>query len=242
MAPSFSHLQQKKLIAEFPFHLGELLMCLGFFFVALVDQVVHWLLHHYQDLQTNPSEMITAAVTRRSRRGIGSVADLIENDMENQKREHDDEHERQVATHQSGTTLSISNNRIVLAEPSCTPELPYHHHALPATASFSGLLMVLALSVHELFEGLAVGLENSSSNVMIMFISVFFHKVVISFCVGVERLVAKSGFCSMFFYVFSFAFASPLGIFLGIIISTSSSNQVASTEVLSVILQGKLLR
>lgn len=33
------------------------------------------------------------------------------------------------------------------------------------TAALRGLLIVLALSIHELFEGLAVGLESSTSHV-----------------------------------------------------------------------------
>lgn len=33
------------------------------------------------------------------------------------------------------------------------------------TSALRGLLIVLALSIHELFEGLAVGLESSTSNV-----------------------------------------------------------------------------
>jgi solute carrier family 39 (zinc transporter), member 1/2/3 len=250
VSENVSNLQSRGLIANYPFHLAELLMCVGFFFVALVDQIVHCYLHRYMRQHSENEQSIGPAVVRnRGGVGHGSIADLIENDVENQKREHDDEHERQLTVrgvirasapslqhNTSQNSINLPCNRTV----ENSPDLPYHHHTLPANASFGGILMVLALSVHELFEGLAVGLENSSSNVFIMFISVFFHKVVISFCVGVERIVAKSGFCSMFLYVFSFAFASPLGIFFGIIISNSSSSadSVSSSEVLSVFLQG----
>lgn len=46
-----------------------------------------------------------------------------------------------------------------------------HHSHMPVvqgddiTAALRGLLIVLALSIHELFEGLAVGLESSAYHV-----------------------------------------------------------------------------
>lgn len=51
----------------------------------------------------------------------------------------------------------------------------HHHSHMPVgesgddvTSALRGLLIVLALSIHELFEGLAVGLESSTSNVWLV--------------------------------------------------------------------------
>ena len=74
----------------------------------------------------------------------------------------------------------------------------------------------MALSVHELFEGLAVGLEHEPANVYYMFASVAAHKVVIAFCIGVELMVHKTKTWLRIVYVFVYAVVSPLGIGIGI--------------------------
>ncbi|XP_018332891.1 zinc transporter ZIP1 isoform X2 [Agrilus planipennis] len=101
--------------------------------------------------------------------------------------------------------------------------------------SFRGFLIVLALSVHELFEGLAVGLESSTNSVWYMFGAVSAHKIVIAFCIGVELIVSDISKLLTIFYVFTFAIVSPLGIGIGIALS---EDQKDSTEVVSVVLQG----
>ena len=45
---------------------------------------------------------------------------------------------------------------------------------------------VLALSLHAVFEGLAVGLEDTTAGVWTLFAAIASHKFVISFCMGVE--------------------------------------------------------
>lgn len=94
----------------------------------------------------------------------------------------------------------------------------------------------MALSVHELFEGLAVGLESEPANVWYMFGSVAAHKVVIAFCIGVELMVHKTQSWLMLIYVFIYAIVSPLGIGVGILLSNNGDND--GYLIASVILQG----
>ena len=56
---------------------------------------------------------------------------------------------------------------------------------------FRDFFFVLALSMHAVFEGLAVGLEGDEEGVWILFTAVCTHKFVMAFCMGVE-LVRKS--------------------------------------------------
>lgn len=103
-------------------------------------------------------------------------------------------------------------------------------------SSIRGLLIVMALSVHELFEGLAVGLEDEPSNVWYMFGSVAAHKLVIAFCIGVELMVHKTKTWLMLVYIFIYAIVSPLGIGIGILVSNNGEND--GYLIASVILQG----
>lgn len=52
--------------------------------------------------------------------------------------------------------------------------------------SFRDFFFVLALSMHAVFEGLAVGLEGDEEGVWILFTAVCCHKFVMAFCMGVE--------------------------------------------------------
>ncbi|CAF4868979.1 unnamed protein product [Pieris macdunnoughi] len=99
-----------------------------------------------------------------------------------------------------------------------------------------GLLVVLALSIHELFEGLAVGLEASARSVWYMFGAVSAHKYIIAFCIGVELLAAGTKRWLSIVYIFTFSFVSALGIGVGILLVGGAG--AASAGLYSVVLQG----
>lgn len=100
-------------------------------------------------------------------------------------------------------------------------------------------LTVLALSLHAVFEGLAVGLEKDTKDVWILFagkfkllkylkknlilifnfIAVATHKYVISFCVGLELFHARTRLALYTAYIIIYAILTPIGIGIGIAIS-----------------------
>ncbi|XP_011152236.1 zinc transporter ZIP1 isoform X3 [Harpegnathos saltator] len=103
-------------------------------------------------------------------------------------------------------------------------------------SSLRGLLIVLGLSVHELFEGLAIGLESSGNYVWYMFGAVAAHKFVIAFCIGVELIASKTRWYLSVIYVFTFAVVSPIGIGVGMLLVGGGS--AAASGPMAVILQG----
>uniref|UniRef100_A0A6P7F0T3 Uncharacterized protein LOC114324828 n=1 Tax=Diabrotica virgifera virgifera TaxID=50390 RepID=A0A6P7F0T3_DIAVI len=74
------------------------------------------------------------------------------------------------------------------------------------TAIIRGLLLTLALCIHELFESLAVGLENSPCNVWYMSAAISAHKFVISFCIGMELVISGIKTYLVVIYVFILSF------------------------------------
>ncbi|XP_052127405.1 zinc transporter ZIP1-like [Frankliniella occidentalis] len=95
-----------------------------------------------------------------------------------------------------------------------------------------GLLVVLGLSVHELLEGLAVGLERSPARVWALFVAVASHKFVISFCVGVQLVGMGSRAAFVCAYVGAFSFMSALGIALGMAATASEGAAAGATATL----------
>ncbi|XP_011860607.1 PREDICTED: zinc transporter ZIP3-like isoform X2 [Vollenhovia emeryi] len=129
--------------------------------------------------------------------------------------------------------------------PSCTNNSHAHagHSHLPAImdddfviTSLRGLLIVLGLSVHELFEGLAIGLESSAGHVWYMFLAVASHKFVIAFCIGVELIASRTRTYLSVIYTCTFAVVSPIGIGIGMALVGGSS--AAASGPMAVILQG----
>ncbi|XP_058442686.1 zinc transporter ZIP1 [Malaya genurostris] len=232
-------------IPELRFSLGEFLMCSGFFIIYLVEELVHVYLHRHErkvnEAKINELDAASGAIMRGTharesiitrkknsdvRSGSISTADLISNDLENQKR---------------GIKSEINGSMMI--DNTHHPHDHHVHHHVPTSnvdgklvSSIRGLLIVLALSVHELFEGLAVGLEGSTSTVWYMFGAVAAHKFVIAFCVGVELIVAQTSFWLAIGYIFIYSVVSPLGIGIGILLSNGSSGD--DMQVISVILQG----
>ncbi|CAG9824166.1 unnamed protein product [Phaedon cochleariae] len=172
-------------------HYAELLMCIGFFVMYLVEECVHV----YLQMKEKSQEM---AVLRRSlsiRRGVSIDVNRIE---------EDEEKPAKLFGYSEGPRPSQHSHQAG------------HSHLVFGTSStvtiVRGLLVVLALSVHELFEGLAVGLESSPAAVWYMFGAVSAHKLVIAFCIGVELVTSGLKTSLVILYVFTFAVVSPLGI------------------------------
>ena len=57
-------------------------------------------------------------------------------------------------------------------------------------ATLRGFLVILALSLHAVFEGIALGLTRSESSVWFLFFAIASHKYVISFCIGMQFIAS----------------------------------------------------
>ncbi|XP_063169919.1 zinc transporter ZIP1-like [Candoia aspera] len=92
----------------------------------------------------------------------------------------------------------------------------------PSPSPFRSLALILSLSLHAVFEGLALGLQDSGSGVLQLAATVLLHKSVIAAGLGLLLLqsrlplpwLAASGSC--------FVLMSPLGVGLGMAVSHSS--------------------
>ncbi|VDD76241.1 unnamed protein product [Mesocestoides corti] len=88
-----------------------------------------------------------------------------------------------------------------------------------ASTFFRIMLLLIALSVHSVFEGLAVGLQRSISEVVTLFSALLLHKVIMAASIGVSLATARQqrgGIVkSQWIGALVFSFASPLGVLIG---------------------------
>lgn len=201
-------------------HYAELLMCVGFFVMYFVEECVHLYLHQKQ--KSKNSHLLS--------KGLSVRRGELEID------EKECEVKRTIPDY--GSTIQNNNHE--------WPNHGGHSHAdhshvivdlsdNSTIAIIRGLLVVLALSVHELFEGLSIGLENSSRHVWYMFGAVSAHKLVIAFCIGIELVSSGLKTVIIVTYIFTFAVVSPIGIGIGLILTNEGES---STTKASVFLQG----
>ncbi|VDM32783.1 unnamed protein product [Hydatigera taeniaeformis] len=96
--------------------------------------------------------------------------------------------------------------------------LPDDSEGVPST--FRIMLLLIALSVHSIFEGLAVGLQRSVSEVLTLFSALILHKIIMAISTGVSLATAhkarEGGIPrSQWMGALFFALASPIGVLIG---------------------------
>ncbi|KAK9308586.1 hypothetical protein QLX08_001447 [Tetragonisca angustula] len=114
--------------------------------------------------------------------------------------------------------------------------LCHGNHSEPCADSNTNLVgLLLALTVHAVLEGLAVGLQKVTSEVFLLVGAVASHKFVVGFCLGVELAGANSTIPRLVLAIFVFSSGSAIGIGIGMLTFNMKNKW---TEVAVPILQG----
>lgn len=104
---------------------------------------------------------------------------------------------------------------------------------------FRCIMIVFALSFHSIFDGLAIGLQNSTSAVIQLMIAISMHKLLIALVVGLEIFSATKSVSRVFLYMLPFSLMSPLGLIVAAVTKVNLSDTV--TGILSGLSTGSLL-
>ncbi|XP_059047985.1 zinc transporter ZIP3 [Achroia grisella] len=170
--------------------LSELMLCIGFFLVYFVDEIVHLFYragneHHGHD-ETH----------YQGRYGSSEVTGLLSSNRN--ARTEDGE---------MGRCCGDTGN----------PRMCHVSHTPPCNRSFSGVIGLLcALFVHSFLEGLAIGLQETSTQVLLILGAVCAHKFVVGFCLGAEICASAPGrLCAHIVSVSLFSGGSVAGIAAG---------------------------
>lgn len=238
-----------KLPKKLPISGPELIMCIGFFIMYVTEHLVHKYLHnrHHKTKRDNKEiEMFDRSITNEL--GLppstNSKANLISCEIV------PEDSSLELAVKIENGLKYVENAKIVQEnlknygsyQTNGHADREEHNHfghshagsAETEVVSFRELLLVMALTVHEVFEGIALGLEPDLTSVWYMLTAVAVHKSVIAFCIGVEMVSAGTSFFLFLLYSVIFAVAAPVGVTVGIVVTSTSD----SMESASVILQG----
>lgn len=105
------------------------------------------------------------------------------------------------------------------------------------TSNLRSVLLMATLSLHSLFEGLAIGLQTDMSSVVQILVAVLLHKAVIAFSMGLNLLQSELALIAVIILDFLFSVTSPVGVLIGMYVDYKISNSVV-VPILSGVLQG----
>ncbi|XP_048829375.1 zinc transporter ZIP1-like [Brienomyrus brachyistius] len=112
---------------------------------------------------------------------------------------------------------------------------PHTHMDAQAHSSFRSFMLFLSLSLHSIFEGLAIGLQTLDSKVMEICIAIVLHKSIIVFSLSLKLVQSAVKPLWVSAYVGMFALMSPLGIVVGIAVMES---HLSSGALIQAVLEG----
>ncbi|CAH1783599.1 unnamed protein product [Owenia fusiformis] len=118
--------------------------------------------------------------------------------------------------------------------------LQYREQRVKYIAAF---VLLLALSFHSIFEGIALGLQESNAQIWLLFVSLAVHKAFIAFGMGSTFVETFAKIRTTVIFMCIFAIVTPIGIVAGILITIyggDNGNNVA-TGVLQTIATGTFL-
>ncbi|KPP78592.1 hypothetical protein Z043_101898 [Scleropages formosus] len=112
----------------------------------------------------------------------------------------------------------------------------HHVHVdFQAHSSFRSFMLFLSLSLHSVFEGLAIGLQTTDSKVLEICIAILVHKSIIVFSLSLKLVQSAVKPLWVVAYVSVFALMSPLGIAIGISVMEA---QLTAGALIQAVLEG----
>ncbi|XP_017055350.1 zinc transporter ZIP1 [Drosophila ficusphila] len=195
---------------------AEVAMCGGFFIIYFIDEFIHYFFG--EAIQHTHSQIPeTEPIRHNNGNGYGAVGERApllsaEPTSHSHSHHHDHDHDQDHPYNASGcddASVEDANARIC-----------HTSHTEPCAQSMTGTLgLFVALSLHSAIEGLAIGVQNSSTKVLFLLGAVACHKFVMGFCLGLEfRSNPQTSFRAQFVGISVFALGAVIGIGLGMLI------------------------
>ncbi|RLU15114.1 hypothetical protein DMN91_013001 [Ooceraea biroi] len=214
---------------------GELVFSCGFLLLYLVDECVHLFCRggdsHGPELDLHhPGRRIThergCSGCRNHSRGISYNAALQDSKIyvsEGDVRLPLNYRQNPAGSGNNACTISsYGATRPAVRDGRSSNEdvtfLCHGNHGEQCADTNTGLTgLVLALTVHAILEGLAIGLQTKIAEVMLLTGAVASHKFVVGFCLGLELAGVSKSVPKLVFVIFVFAVGSVLGIGIGML-------------------------
>ncbi|XP_024937692.1 uncharacterized protein LOC107265018 [Cephus cinctus] len=228
-------------------HEAELVYASGFLFLYFVDEVVHWFSREKSNTTRSSYSTRTvlkeqqAEINARRReaesKGVPGCTDCAHDyqvlpkpfEFNNQNNYNGIKFEPSAPMYRRTRYGSIENMHITdIAGAADTIDNTGHddtllchgNHDEPcATTTHTGLIgLLVALTLHAILEGLAIGLQLTVSEVLLLVATVASHKLVVGFCLGMELAGTLNSVIKQVLAISFFSGGSSLGIGVGMLV------------------------
>lgn len=202
---------------------AEIVFCVGFFLIYAVDELSHvcGVGGHSHSHSHGHSERLAAAVRRSSRDSTGADYDSSRSYGTSEETKLLSKSENSIQNPQLGSDFEVPGSSQTLGVTFSHDSLPREMVAArdPPEQSTGVFSLLLALVVHSLLEGLAIGVQSTAPGVLLLLGAVSAHKYVVGFCLGVEICSHGSRHhCSHILKILTFSVGSVAGIAVGMIL------------------------
>lgn len=217
---------QEELNIQRDLPLTEIIMLFGFLILLTIEQfVTRWkATHDHVDLLHDHHDSLDSGRTAPFMNSYGSLD-----------------------SHSSipGSLMSSEQNRLVAEEANTNPlledEIEPEERGEPTPdpsrhSVIRPLMLLTALSLHSIFEGLAIGLQKNNKGTVKIFAMLTLHKCIVAFGIGLNNVQSQFPLRLIFGLDVLFSLMSPIGIAIGLgLMNISDSPAVV---VVKAVLQG----
>ncbi|KAG5886371.1 hypothetical protein JTB14_034905 [Gonioctena quinquepunctata] len=196
---------------------AELVFCLGFFILYMLDEIVHYFYGNTHEAAIFHSPIDNNGTTgRRHSTSSKCTYGALERQPLLERRHGQPPYNPSFHRARSDSVLFCDQ---------APSQLCHVGHQAPCKAApTANIGLLVALSVHAILEGLVVGLEAMPDKVLLLLGAIASHKLVVSFCLGMELASNPQYiFLRHFVYILIFSLGSSGGILLGMFITNIPS-------------------
>lgn len=217
--------EDKGFMPRTPYPVAELLVCVGFFLIYIVEDVVHSCVSRTSNKSREKGDVQLRKSPRHSVDGMKKT--------KLQEEEEDEDEDEEAAT-----ARRLMEHRASAGGHS-------HHGMGEGLSLLRAVVVVVAFSFHSVMEGLALGLQNEAAGVWFLFGALMSHKIFIAFCMAMELLEVGVALAPFLASMIIFSLSSPVGGLIGALVSLYSTEETAggvlSTTILQCISAGTIL-
>lgn len=225
---------------DYPF--SQLIVCLGFLLIYFVEEASHWLISKVsQDPVTCGYKISTPGSNK-----VSPQVETAENSEANIFVIEDEKAQSDKVSISSMVEMENEKNLEKSKEEDSIPEIEeaeavnevIEKEVKTKQHLFRGVVVILALCLHAVLEGLAIGLQKSMANIWYLFTAVSIHSATIMFYIGFELLLAGTKKITILIHLMILSVASPLGITLGLLITLNYNMNTKAKSAAVVFLEG----
>lgn len=223
--------------------LSQLMVCLGFLTIYFVEELSHWLISIVPQDPVCQKEPASGSLSPNQNKIVPQIEEkngafTIEDAMKEVEKDNLSLQEESVNVEKENEKNLELLDKLDLEAEAEAADAIVEKEVKTKQHMFRGIVVVLALSLHALLEGLAIGLQSSVANIWYLFVAVSIHSATILFCIGLELLLAHTRTRIIVLHILILAITSPLGIIIGLLVTLHYDMNTRAKSTVVVFLEG----